>query len=68
MTLNLFETFCNELKYTMVSLASLPEEIVLTILIESVYTRSIKRALRLRLVCRQSECNQARYLGTMLTD
>lgn len=50
----------------MTGLASLPEEIVLAILIESARTRSIKRALRLRLVCRQAECNQDRDLDTTL--
>jgi hypothetical protein len=61
-----FEVICNELENTMLWLASLPEEIILAILTESARTRSIKRALRLRLVCRQLECNQDRDLNTTL--
>jgi hypothetical protein len=35
----------------MVPLALLPDELLLAILTEAAYVRSIKRALRLRLVC-----------------
>lgn len=35
----------------MVSLTLLPDELLLSILTEAAYVRSIKRALRLRLVC-----------------